>query len=39
MRWQYADVMAMPTPVVQAAMRFVNEHVIAQGGTDLDDWD
>ena len=37
MRWSYWEVMAMPLPVVNAAMRFVNEHVVGQGGTDVDD--
>ncbi len=37
MRWRYQDVMAMPTPVVNAAIRFVNEHVVSKGSADLDD--
>lgn len=36
MRWSYQDVMALPVPVFNAAVRFVNEHVVAKGG-DLDD--
>jgi len=35
MRWSYRDVMAMPVPVVHAALRFANEYVVKQ--PDLDD--
>lgn len=38
MRWSYRDVMALPVPVFDAAVRFVNEHVVnSNGGGDLDD--
>jgi hypothetical protein len=35
MRWRYADVIDMPVHVFDAAVRFVNEHVVKHG--DLDD--
>jgi len=36
MRWRYADVMDMPVHVFDAAVRFVNQHVVSKQG-DLDD--
>lgn len=38
MRWGYRDVMALPVPVFNAAVKFVNEHIVSQS-TGLEDLD
>jgi hypothetical protein len=38
MRWSFRDTWALPVPVFEAAVRFVNEHVVGKGD-DLDDLD
>lgn len=38
MRWRYVDVMALPVPVFEAAVRFINEHVVKPQAIDDDDF-